>query len=191
MPSALGLHGHMTSRQQWASPITGPRLDKPFFHSKPTALPMDPLTSRELYSVCVLPVCLYGSDSWLLTEPIFGTLEKFQGDLGKKILNIPKHYSNLIPLVALKWPTMRLRILHRKLEFLWHSYSPPKENITLMSMCSSHYGERALNHWSFSTGKCVRNSLHKRSPLTGRQQHLMPTYLAAHARPRVNESKSV
>ena len=81
----------------------------------------NPLTSRELYSVCVLPVCLYGSESWLLTEPMLGKLEYFQGDLGKKILNIPKHPSNLIPLVALRWPTMRLQILHRKLAFLWRT----------------------------------------------------------------------
>ena len=68
----------------------------------------NPLTSRQLYSVCVHPVCLYSSESWLLRESTLATLEKFQGDHGKKILNIPKHHSNLIPLVALKWPTMRL-----------------------------------------------------------------------------------
>ena len=89
----------------------------------------NPLTSRELYSVCVLPVCLYGSESWLLTEPMLGKLEKFQGDLGKKILNIPKHYSNLIPLVALKWPTMRLQIIQRKLAFLWRTLHPTKITI--------------------------------------------------------------
>ena len=43
----------------------------------------NPLTSREL--LLVLPVCLYGYESWLLTEPILGKLENFQGDLGKKI----------------------------------------------------------------------------------------------------------
>ena len=85
-----------------------------------------PLTSQELYSVCVLPVCLYGSESWLLTEPMLEKLEKFQGDLGKKILNIPKHHSNLIPLVTLRWPTMRLRILQRKLAFLRRTLYPRK-----------------------------------------------------------------
>ena len=89
----------------------------------------NPLTSRELYSVCVLPVCLYGSERWLLTEPMLGKREKFQGDLGKKILNIPKHHSNLIPLVALRWPTMRLRILQRKLAFLRRTLYPRKITI--------------------------------------------------------------
>ena len=51
------------------------------------------------------------------------TIEKFQGDLGKKILNIPKHHSNLIPLDAL---TMRLR---RKFGFLWCILHPRKGSI--------------------------------------------------------------
>ena len=59
-------------------------------------------------TICVLPVCLYGSECWVLTETMIDTIENFQGDLRKKILNIPKHHSNLISLVALRWPTMRL-----------------------------------------------------------------------------------
>ena len=57
------------------------------------------LTSSELYNVYFLPVCLYGSESWLLTEPMIGSLE---GDFGEKILNIPKYHSNFVPLVALR-----------------------------------------------------------------------------------------
>ena len=91
----------------------------------------NPLTSSELYEVCVLPVCLYGSENWLLTEPMISTIEQFQADLGKKILNIPKHHSNLTPLVALQWPTMRLRILLRKLGFLWHLLHPIKESVSV------------------------------------------------------------
>lgn len=52
----------------------------------------NPLTSWKLYSVCVLPVCLYGSESWLLREPMLDKLEKFQGVLGNKILNILKYH---------------------------------------------------------------------------------------------------
>ena len=57
----------------------------------------NPLTLSELYTICVLPVCLYGSESWILTETIIDTIEHFQGDLGENILNIPKHHSNLYP----------------------------------------------------------------------------------------------
>ena len=89
----------------------------------------NPLTSSELYTVCILPVCLYGFESWVLTETMIDTIENFQGDLGKKILNIPKHHSNLIPLVALRSPTMRIQILYRKLGFLWRILHPKKKSI--------------------------------------------------------------
>ena len=62
------------------------------------------------------------------------------GDLGKKILNIPEHHSS--PMVALKWPTMRLRILHRKLGFLWCTLHPKKTSIYVNVFESL----RALNH---------------------------------------------
>ena len=91
----------------------------------------NPLSSSELFEVCVLPVCLYGSENWILTEPMISSLDQFQGELGKKILNLPKHHSNLIPLVALQWPTMRLRILHRKISFLWRLLHPKKVSISV------------------------------------------------------------
>ena len=86
----------------------------------------NPLSSSELFEVCVLPVCLYGSENRILKEPMISSLDQFQGELGKKILNLPKHHSNLIPLVALQWPTMRLRILHRKISFSGVSSTPKR-----------------------------------------------------------------
>ena len=79
----------------------------------------------------MLPVCLYGSENWILTDPLISTLEDFQAELGKKILNIPKHHSNLIPLIAMCWPSMRVRILHRKLGFLWRLIHPKKRSISV------------------------------------------------------------
>ena len=40
--------------------------------------------------------------------------------MGKRILKIPKHYANLLPRVTLQLPSMRVRILIRKLYFLAH-----------------------------------------------------------------------
>ena len=91
----------------------------------------NPLTASEQFQVCVLPVCLYGAENWLLTEPMMIKLEQFQAKFGKKILNIPRHHSNLVPLVALDWPTMRLRILHKKLGFLWKHLHPEKKTISV------------------------------------------------------------
>ena len=64
------------------------------------------------------PACL--SLWWPFTKPMLGKLEKFQGDLGKKILNIPTHYSNLLaPSGCIKMA--RFQILQRELTFLWHT----------------------------------------------------------------------
>ena len=62
---------------------------------------------------------------------MISSLDQFQGELGKKILNLPKHHSNLILLVALQWPTMRLHILHRKINFLWCLHHPKKVSISV------------------------------------------------------------
>ena len=97
-------------------------------------------------------------------------LEKFQGDLGKKILNIPKHYSNLIPLVALKWSTIRLQILHRKMAFLWRNLH---SKITIYISVFKSLPEKG---WSppHSTvqvpGKCLWNPLYRVSSLSEHQQ---------------------
>ena len=50
--------------------------------------------------------------------------------MGKKILGIPKHHANLCPLVALGWPSMRLRILKRKLMFLLRLTRPDNSSIS-------------------------------------------------------------
>ena len=62
--------------------------------------------------------CLYGSENWLLTDPLLHILEAFQAEIRKRILCLPKLHSNLCPLVALKWPSMRYHILIQKLGFL-------------------------------------------------------------------------
>ena len=51
----------------------------------------NPLTSSEVVQVHLMPVCLYGSENWLLTGPLLHMLEAFQAEIGKRILNLPKH----------------------------------------------------------------------------------------------------
>ena len=36
--------------------------------------------------MCVLPVCRYGSENWILTEPMVTLLENFQAELGKILI---------------------------------------------------------------------------------------------------------
>ena len=79
---------------------------------------LNPLTCTEIYEACVVSVCLYGLENWILTEQLLEPLEKFQAEIGKRILNLPKQHSNLTHLITMRWPSMRLRVLKRKLKFL-------------------------------------------------------------------------
>ena len=72
---------------------------------------LNPLSSRSLIECCIIPVLMYGSESWVLNSTLLSKLESFQAELGKRILKLPKHTSNTIPLLVLNWPSMCARIL--------------------------------------------------------------------------------
>ena len=55
---------------------------------------VSPLSSREVIESCVMPVLLYASENWILTEPLLKKLEAFQGELVKRVLKWPKHHSS-------------------------------------------------------------------------------------------------
>ena len=101
-----------------------------FFASGISKRKLNPLCSKEVFEVCSLPICLYGCENWLLTDQLLKPLEDFQAEVGKKILNLPKHHANVSVLVALGWPTMRLRILNRKLSSLWKLMNPQYRSIS-------------------------------------------------------------
>ena len=77
-----------------------------------------PLSSRSILEACVMPVLLYGCENWVMTEALWEKLEAFQGELSKRILKWPKHHSNTAAATALDVPSMRCRVLIRKLSFL-------------------------------------------------------------------------
>ena len=66
----------------------------------------------------MLPILLCGCENWVLTEDILLALEKFQGEIGRRILKLSKLHSTLAVRVALQWPSLHARILVRKLFFL-------------------------------------------------------------------------
>ena len=59
--------------------------------------------------------CLVQRASWYLTNATLDNLENFQCTLGKKILRL---HSNTSVLIGLDWPSMRARVLIRKLSYL-------------------------------------------------------------------------
>ena len=60
----------------------------------------------------------YRCENWILTEPLCQKLESPQSELVKRMLKWPKHLSNTVALATLDVPTVRSRVLQRKLSFL-------------------------------------------------------------------------
>ena len=79
---------------------------------------LNPLTGRSLFETFVIPNLLYGCETWILTESLYDILEFFQAEIGKRILGISKYHTNTSTLIGLHWPTVKARILLRKLGFL-------------------------------------------------------------------------
>ena len=48
---------------------------------------LNPLSSRSLIECCIIPVLMYGSESWVLNSTLLSKLESFQAELGKRILS--------------------------------------------------------------------------------------------------------
>ena len=78
----------------------------------------NPLSGHSLFETFVVPIMLYGCKTWIFSESHLHTLESFQAEIGKRILEISKYHSNTGTLMGLHWPSVKARILIRKLTFL-------------------------------------------------------------------------
>ena len=65
-----------------------------------------------------MPVLLFGSESWYVTDALLEELEQFQCWVGRRILRLTLFHSNISVLIGLDWPSMRARLLIRKLNFM-------------------------------------------------------------------------
>ena len=79
---------------------------------------LNPLSSSSIFEICVIPTLLYGCETWILDSGCLKALESFQCEIGRRILRLPKFYSNNAIRIGLHWPTVSTRILLRKLSFL-------------------------------------------------------------------------
>ena len=91
---------------------------------------LNPLSGHSLFSTFVLPILLYGCENWVLTESLLSTLEKFQVEIGRRILRLSKFHSDLCVFIALRWPRMRVYILLRKLTFLVKQLQPTSDSLS-------------------------------------------------------------
>ena len=91
---------------------------------------LNPLSSSNIFETCVLSVLLYGCETWLLDSSCIQALEKFQCEIGRRILKLPKYHANDAIRIGLHWPTMATRILLRKLSFLSKLLSNQKDSMS-------------------------------------------------------------
>ena len=89
---------------------------------------LSPLASSSIVQSCVLPILLYGVENWVMSPECVRKLECFQGEIAKRILQLPKWYSNTAACVALGWNSLHATCTIRKLRFL-HRVMSNKESI--------------------------------------------------------------
>ena len=89
---------------------------------------LNPIASREIFEVCVVPILLYGCENWALTDSLLHQLENFQGEIGRRILKLSRFHSTLASRIALKWSSMAARILLSKLSLLHKLHSEERHD---------------------------------------------------------------
>ncbi len=85
---------------------------------------LNPISGKTIYEICAVPILLYGCENWILTDSQLDRLEAFQGEIGKRILKLPRFHSSLATRIALKLPSVAARILAQKLSLLVKRSAP-------------------------------------------------------------------
>ena len=67
---------------------------------------LSPLASSSIFQLCVLPILLYGVENWIISPESLQQLESFQGEVAKRILKLPRWYSNTAACLALDWKSL-------------------------------------------------------------------------------------
>ena len=67
---------------------------------------------------CVMSILLFGSENWIVSGGILEQLESFLGELAKRALKWPRHFSNTAAMTVLDLDSVTSRIVVWKLRFL-------------------------------------------------------------------------
>ena len=79
---------------------------------------ISPLSCRSLVETFVLQILLYGCENWSLCDSSLQILNSFLGKLCKRVLRLPKWYSNTASMIVMDCLSDEARCLTRKLCFL-------------------------------------------------------------------------
>ena len=97
---------------------------------------LNPLSSRSLTEACIIPVLMYGSESWILNSSLLAMFESFQSEIGKRTLKLSKYTVNSIRLLVLNWPSICTRLLCNKLSFLHSVYNGDSDSLSTQAFRS-------------------------------------------------------
>ena len=67
---------------------------------------LNPLSSINIFETCVIPVLLYGCDTWLLDSSTILLLEQFQYEIGRRILKLQNNTSGKLVRLCLNLPSL-------------------------------------------------------------------------------------
>ena len=79
---------------------------------------LSPLSTGSIIQTCVMPVLLYGSENWVLSDKSITQLQSFLGEMAKRALKWPRHFSNTAALMVMGMESIQCSLLIRKLCFL-------------------------------------------------------------------------
>ena len=79
---------------------------------------LNPLSGKALFEVCIIPILLYGCENWVLTTTLLTQLERFQSEIGRRILQLSRNHSSISCRIALRWPSVAARIFISKLCYI-------------------------------------------------------------------------
>ena len=79
---------------------------------------LSPINSSSITECCVYPVLLYGMENWILCKESLSKLERFQGEMAKRILKLPKWQLNTAAKICLGWLSTHAICTIRKLKYL-------------------------------------------------------------------------
>ena len=96
---------------------------------------LSPPSCRSVVETCICPILFYGCENLFLNGAVLNLLHSLLGELSKRILRLPKWYSNTAAMVVLNWGSARAMCLERKLCFL---HRITKDLDTAANRLSSH-----------------------------------------------------
>ena len=98
---------------------------------------LNPLSAVSIFKTCVIPILLYGCETWLLDSSTILLLEHFQLEIGRRILKLPKWFSGKVVRICLELPSVACLLLLHKINFLAKLLSTDNNSVSSKVLTSA------------------------------------------------------